>query len=114
LQIAVTHNGVCNLLQRHAHVYVIHESLLWFVKGDKPKGSNCLKDLIESQPGQSAVNEWQQSTVEAKYVISELTIENDTVLDPLMYRGAIGIAAINLGRQFIGIEQDPELFNIYS
>lgn len=111
LQIAVRHNGVCNLLQRHAHVYVIRESLLWFVKGDKSKGSK-LKDLIESQPPQSTVNEWQQSTVEAKYVISELSIENDTVLDPLMHRGTIGIAAINLGRQFIGIEQDPELFNI--
>jgi len=111
-QIAVRHNGVCNLLQRHVHVYVIREPLLWFVKGDKSKGSNSLKDLIESQPPQSAVNEWQQSTVEAKYVISGLTTENDVVLDPLMYRGAIGIAAINLGRQFIGIEQDPELFNI--
>lgn len=110
LQIAVRHNGICNLLQRHVHLYVIRELLLWFVKGDKSKGSNCLKDLIESP--QSAVNEWQQSTVEAKYVISELTIENDIVLDPLMYRGTIGIAAINLGRQFIGIEQDPELFKM--
>ena len=59
LQIAVRHNGVCYVLQRHAHVYVIREPLLWFVKGDKSKGSNCLKDLIESQPGQSAVNEWR-------------------------------------------------------
>ena len=113
-QIAVKHNGVCvcNLLQRHVHLYVIHEPLLWFVKGDKSKGSNSLKDLIESQSQHSAVNEWQQSTVEAKYVISGLTIEDDIVLDPLMHKGTIGIAAINLGRQFIGIEQDPELFNM--
>jgi ParB-like chromosome segregation protein Spo0J len=111
-QIAVKHNGVCNLFQRHVHLYVIHEPLLWFVKGDKSKGSNSLKDLIESQSQHSAVNEWQQSTVEAKYVISGLTIEDDIVLDPLMHKGTIGIAAINLGRQFIGIEQDPELFNM--
>ena len=111
-QIAVKHNDVCNLLQRHVHVYVIHEPLLWFVKGDKSKGSNSLQELIESQSQHSAVNEWHQSTVEAKYVISGLTSEDDIVLDPLMYKGTIGIAAINLGRQFIGIEQDPDLFNI--
>jgi DNA modification methylase len=58
------------------------------------------------------VHEWQQSPVEAEHVISKLTIENDVVLDPLMCSGTTGIAAINLRRQFVGIEQDQEVFKM--
>lgn len=36
----------------------------------------------------------------------------DTVLDPFMGSGAAGVAALNLGRKFIGIEREPEYFRI--
>jgi DNA modification methylase len=34
------------------------------------------------------------------------------VLDPMMGTGTTGIAALNLNRKFIGIEQDKETFDI--
>lgn len=40
-------------------------------------------------------------------IILASTKENDLILDPFMGSGTTGVAAINLGRQFVGIEKDP-------
>jgi Skp family chaperone for outer membrane proteins len=48
---------------------------------------------------------------ETEYFIRQLSSENDVVFDPLMDRAAItGMAAVNLGRRFIGIAQEPKTF----
>ena len=36
----------------------------------------------------------------------------DTILDPFMGSGTTGVAAIQLGRKFIGIEREPKYFDI--
>lgn len=36
----------------------------------------------------------------------------DTILDPFMGSGTTGVACVKLGRKFIGIEIDPDYFNI--
>ena len=35
-----------------------------------------------------------------------------TILDPFMGSGTTGVAAVQMGRQFIGIEREPEYFDI--
>jgi len=47
-----------------------------------------------------------------EYLIKTYTNENETVLDFTMGSGTTGVAAKNLNRNFIGIEQDQKYFNI--
>jgi hypothetical protein len=45
-----------------------------------------------------------------EYLIRTYTNEGETVLDSCMGSGTTGIACLNTGRAFIGIEKDPEFF----
>jgi len=38
--------------------------------------------------------------------------ESQTILDPYMGSGSVGVACMNLGRKFIGIEIEPKYFDI--
>jgi DNA modification methylase len=97
------------------HVFAEWKPLLWYVKGERVNDlviSNTIGDYIESTPPSKIEHKWQQSTIEVEYIIKNLTLEKQTVLDPMMGSGTTGIASLNLGRKFIGIEIDPETFEI--
>ena len=47
-----------------------------------------------------------------KELILSCTLEGDTVLDPFMGSGTTGVACVQTGRNFIGIEIDPAYFAI--
>ena len=38
--------------------------------------------------------------------------DGDTILDPFMGSGTTGVAAVQMGRRFIGIEREPKYFDI--
>ena len=48
----------------------------------------------------------------ADWLVDRSTKANNTVLDPFMGSGTTGVAAIQLGRKFIGIEREPKYFEI--
>jgi DNA modification methylase len=44
------------------------------------------------------------------WVLSLVPEPNQTILDPFMGSGTTGVAAIRMGRSFIGIEREPAYF----
>lgn len=86
--------------------------ILWFVKGNRTNTVNDISDIIKSQPVDKTVDKWEQSTVEADHCIRYLTVENQTILDPMMGISTTGITALKLGRKFIGIDIDESKFLI--
>ena len=47
-----------------------------------------------------------------RHLVELFTVEGDTVLDPFMGSGTTGVACVQTGRNFIGVEIDEGYFNI--
>ena len=47
-----------------------------------------------------------------EYVVECFTEHGMVILDPTFGSGTTGVAAVNLGRRFIGIEIEPKYFDI--
>lgn len=48
----------------------------------------------------------------AEWLVERASLEGDLVLDPFMGSGTTGVACVNTGRRFIGIEKEPKYFEI--
>jgi len=76
------------------------------------------KSIIEENSQKSECNNvnrlhpTQKPVALMEYLIKTYTNENETVLDFTMGSGSTGVAAKNLNRSFIGIEQDEKYFKI--
>lgn len=73
-----------------------------------PKNTIEFKKIKRSEN----VHPTQKPIALMEYLIKTYTNEDETVLDFTMGSGTTGIAAKNLKRSFIGIEQDPNYFKI--
>lgn len=58
----------------------------------------------------SGLHPTQKPVALLEYLIKTYTNENDVILDNCMGSGSCGVAAINTGRSFIGIELDEKYF----
>lgn len=47
-----------------------------------------------------------------EWAINHVPPPNQSILDPFMGSGTTGVACMNLGRKFIGIEREPKYFDI--
>ena len=63
-------------------------------------------------PRLGKVHPTQKPVELAEYLIRTYTNPGDTVLDNCMGSGTTGVACVNTGRSFIGIEKDENYFNI--
>ena len=108
---AMIHGGGATRMHKQK-LWVGRKPILCFVKGNRTNTVNDISDIIKSQPVEKALDEWEQSTVEADHCIRYLTVENQTILDPMMGSGTTGMSALKHDRKFLGIEIDESKFLI--
>ena len=94
--------------------FATHFEPLWVMKGKTVKWS---KDVIIQSSGNcnheaSTGHPAQMPEGLAQQIIDICTKLGDTILDPFMGSGTTGVACVQTGRNFIGIEIDPTYFAI--
>ncbi len=70
------------------------------------------RNILEFPRQNKTVHPTQKPVALLEYLIKTYTLENENVLDFTMGSGSTGVAAKNLNRKFIGIEQDAKYFQI--
>jgi site-specific DNA-methyltransferase (adenine-specific) len=74
--------------------------------------SNYPKQLIKFNLDSDRVHPTQKPVALCEYLIKTYTNEGETVLDNTMGSGTTGVACMNTGRKFIGIERDEKYMKI--
>lgn len=94
------------------------ETAVLFTKGRttiKWKGGGNQANYIEMpfvSGGEKVDHPTQKPVKLIRHLINLFSIEGDTILDPFMGSGTTGVACVQTGRNFIGIEIDPTYFAI--
>ena len=70
------------------------------------------KTILTFPPEGKTQHPTQKPVALMEYLIRTYTNEGETVLDNCMGSGTTGVACMNTGRKFIGMEQDAEYFQI--
>lgn len=77
-----------------------------------PKYTNYPHNILHYSRDTKRLHPTQKPVPLLEYLIRTYTNEGETVLDNCMGSGSCGVAAVNTGRRFIGIEKDVEYFEI--
>ena len=77
------------------------------------KFENYPKDIISYSNGKKKnIHPCEKPIDLLEYLINTYTNKNEIILDNTMGSGSTGVACVNTGRKFIGIELDKKYFNI--
>lgn len=112
-----------NPMPRNMNLHFVNSNECWlyFVykkrTGTFNNNGKLLLDYIEStvtplSEKKEGKHPTQKPLSVIEYLISVLSNENDTVLDPFMGSGTTGVACKNLNRNFIGIELNKDYYNV--
>lgn len=82
------------------------------ITGDFISDYKYPRSILTFDKPHPAVHPTEKSVELLKYLIKTYTNEGETVLDCTMGSGSTGVAAVNTGRGFIGIEADEKWFEI--
>ena len=80
---------------------------------DNPSGTRYPRSIQKfNTPRVRGGHPTQKPVALMEYLIKTYTNEGEWVLDFTMGSGTTGVAAVNLNRNFIGVEKDPGYFEI--
>ena len=81
-------------------------------KANAVHNEHCQKALWDAPSGRSKIHPTQKPLQLFERLVRASSDEGHTVFDPFMGSGTTGVACANTGRNFIGIERDPDYFKI--
>lgn len=93
-------------------VNVYWKPALWYIKGKKRALPDMPSDLVLGSKPEKSQHPWEQGIAWFEHWVERTTLYGETVLDPFMGSGTTGVACMQLGRKFIGIEKEERYFNI--
>ena len=88
-------------------VMVTWKPMLWFVNEKLSPRRNIVDGCASQKRSKDTGHPWQQDLDYALWGIEALTDPGNTILDPFCGSGTTGVACVQTGRNFIGIEIDP-------
>ena len=91
-------------------IRAVWKPLGWWTNG-KPILNGWNYDGFHQKEKEKELHPWQQGTAWAEYCL-RIVAPNGTVVDPLMGSGTTGVACVQTGRKFIGIEIDEGYYRI--
>ena len=74
-------------------------------------GVYCFRDLSNAGITKDRKHPTQKPVSLMRWCLTHI-LDSQTILDPFMGSGTTGVACVKEGRRFIGIEKDPEYFDI--
>jgi site-specific DNA-methyltransferase (adenine-specific) len=98
-------NGQSLFLSSTEHAFYGKLPAAWFSGG-------CLKSYWIGLPPQAREHPTQKPLWLMEACVSATVPPNGSCIDPFMGSGTTGVACVQLGRKFIGIERDPGYFDI--
>jgi 16S rRNA G966 N2-methylase RsmD len=93
------------------HIFQSHKPWLALSNGAWPSGNvDWHPDMLDPSARAKDRYRWEQDPNPTKMLIDALSPAGGTVLDPYTGTGSYGIAALEMGRKFIGVEMDAGRF----
>ena len=89
------------------HYRARYEFILFFEKGKRRLNDLGVADII-TEPRIHRGYPAEKPVAVSEVVISQSSQAGDLVADPFMGSGSVGVAAMKLGRRFIGTDLNPE------
>lgn len=80
--------------------------VLWFVRGTYQ--GRRIYDVVNSERRDKEFHEWGQSVSGMQALVERVSVPGALVLDPFVGGGATAVAAVTMGRRFIGSDVSPE------
>lgn len=98
----------------HKKVNTFWKPVLWFVKGEY--SGDYVGDVLKSDTNDNdkRFHEWGQSYSGMADIVKRFTNPGDVILDPFLGGGTTGVAAVTLGRRFIGADIEQSNVDIAS
>lgn len=95
------------------HLYLSGVELaVWFKKKGATFNAFCKNTVFRTPVGRNRFHPTEKNLKLFTELLLDNTSEGETVLDPCMGSGTTGVACVNTGRNFVGIELDPGYFQV--